>query len=88
MDHCTRVAQCSRRMLDERASVSIVPRIPVMQFLSKDTEEPEDDQQRERNSQQLENECFSHGWPLLSCLWLTTRILSMGLRAQLFQEAG
>jgi hypothetical protein len=64
------------------------PRIPVMQFLSKDTEEPEDDQQRERDSQQPENERFSHGWPLLSCLWLTTRILSMRLRAQLFQEAG
>ena len=86
--HCTRVAHCSRHMLDERASVSIVPRIPVMQFLSKDTEEPEDDQQRERDSQQPKNERFSHGWPLLSRLWLTTRILSMRLRAQLFQEAG
>ena len=60
---------------------------PPRPVLPKDTECPEDDKQCERNSQQPENGRFPHSG-LSFPARLTTRILSMRLRAQLLQEAG
>jgi hypothetical protein len=62
-------------------------RHPPRAVLSKDTEDPEDDEQCERNSQQPENERFSHDGTFFPAR-LTTWIMSIRLRAQLVQEAG